>query len=159
MIQLVFFPLVIPVTLLLHEVGHGIGVVLTSKSNPHIYLGSSGEDNREDFQVGRFHFHLQWAYFGCCKWDGGMDKLQRFLCLLSGPLMNLFLMGITVLLLHLEFEGWPRTLLAGVADLNLVMLVINLIPFKLPKKIGSFQSDGLQLLRLLKERASIEEKI
>ena len=73
--------------------------------------------------------------------------------------MNLFLMGITVLLLHLEFEGWPRTLLAGVADLNLVMLVINLIPFKLPKKIGSFQSDGLQLLRLLKEKPSIEEKI
>ena len=88
-----------------------------------------------------------------------MDKLQRFLCLVSGPLMNLFLMGITVLLLRLEFEGWTRTLLAGVADLNLVILVINLIPFKLPKKIGSFQSDGLQLLRLLKEKPSIEEKI
>ena len=73
--------------------------------------------------------------------------------------MNLFLMGITVLLLRLESEGWTRTLLAGVADLNLVMLVINLIPFKLPKKIGCFQSDGLQLLKLLKEKPSIEEKI
>lgn len=38
MIQLVFFTLVIPVTLLLHEVGHGIGVVLTSKSNPPYLL-------------------------------------------------------------------------------------------------------------------------
>ena len=58
--NLILILIVVPTSLMLHEIGHGIGTALTSKTHHvHIYLGDVGDNNKENFQIGRFHFHLQ----------------------------------------------------------------------------------------------------
>jgi len=55
---LTFFIIVVPICIILHEVGHGIGCVVSSKTNVHIYLGPASQDNKQTFRIGKFHFQL-----------------------------------------------------------------------------------------------------
>src|SRR5690625_4804617 len=55
---LTFFIIVVPICIILHEVCHGIGCVVSSKTNVHIYLGPASQDNKQTFRIGKFHFQL-----------------------------------------------------------------------------------------------------
>lgn len=151
--NIVLLIFIVPLSLLMHEVGHGIGTILTSKTHhAHIYLGDTGENNKENFRIGRLHFHVQWAFTGWCRWGGELNKRQSFFILIGGPLMTAFIMTTCLLLLRLEIDGWGRTLLVIIAETNFLVLLFTLIPNQLPRWFGprwSFPSDGLQLLRLL----------
>ena len=46
LIFLLFYVLATPISVLMHEIGHGIGVVCISKSHVHVYLGSRNEGNK-----------------------------------------------------------------------------------------------------------------
>ncbi len=70
MIQLlIIYLLVVPICILLHEIGHGIGAVLSSNSHAHIYLGPRCEHNKENFRLGRLHSHISWSFIGFAYWD------------------------------------------------------------------------------------------
>lgn len=147
-------------SLLLHEIGHGIGTVLFSDNHAYIYLGSYEESNKETFHVGRIHFHIQYAFNGWCEWGTGLSKGQRLIALLSRPLMSFIIMSGTVLILNVTPAGFGRKLLLGFADVNLFLLIFTILPFQLPQWLGerfSFPSDGLQILRLLKKEQPLEE--
>lgn len=73
MVILIF---VIPICILLHEVGHGIGVISFSKSDVHIYLGVINENNKENFRLGRLHFHIKWGYVGYAHWGEGLKRFK-----------------------------------------------------------------------------------
>src|SRR5699024_5124578 len=88
-LNLVFF--VGPTCLLFHEIGHGIGVIATSKSRVHIYLGMRDKNNKENFRLGRLHFHIQWSFTGFTYWEEGLGKRQSAIALVGGPLMSLVL--------------------------------------------------------------------
>lgn len=152
--NLLLIVIVVPISLMLHEIGHGIGTALTSKTHHvHIYLGDVGDNNKENFQVGRFHFHLQWAFNGRCRWGGGLNKQQAFFSLLGGPILTALIMILCVFLLKLDIEGWLRIILIAFAEINLYILIFTLVPNQLPRRLGpnwSFPSDGLQIVRLLR---------
>lgn len=76
---------------LLHEVGHGIDVIVTSNSHVHIYLSMKGEDNKENFNFGRLHFHIRWSYIEDVYWDTELDKRLKVIALAGGSLMSLLL--------------------------------------------------------------------
>ena len=151
--NIVLLIFIVPISLLMHEVGHGIGILLTSKTHhAHIYLGDTGEENKENLKIGRLHFHIQWAFNAWCHHQGEVTQRQSIVFLISGPLMTAFIMSVCLLLLSLEIEEWARTLLAIIAETNLLILLFTLVPNQLPRWLGhrwSFPSDGLQLLRLL----------
>lgn len=51
-LYIVFYIGIIPLGFLLHEIGYGLGVALTSKSQVHIYLGSKDKQNKMNFCIG-----------------------------------------------------------------------------------------------------------
>lgn len=140
----------------MHEIGHGIGTLFTSKTHhAYIYLGDTGEKNKENFKIGRLHFHIQWAFNAWCRYEGEVTQRQSIIFLIGGPLMTAFIMSVCLLLLRLEIEEWARTLLAIMAETNLFILLFTLIPNQLPSWLGprwSFPSDGLQILRLISNK-------
>lgn len=72
--------------------GHAVGTVLSSDKHVHIYLGSRGKENKENFHIGRLHFHIQYAFSGFCKWGTGLNRRQRFISLIGGPLLSFIMM-------------------------------------------------------------------
>jgi len=137
----------------MHEIGHGIGVVTTSSSHVHIYLGMNGKNNKESFNLRRLHFHIQWSFIGFAYWEGNLSKRQRAFALDGGPKMSLLLallFGITALILS---NSELRALLGWTATFNFIQFFVTIIPVTYPRWMGGysgFPSDGLQLLKLLR---------
>ncbi|MGD6780992.1 M50 family metallopeptidase [Sutcliffiella horikoshii] len=146
-----FYIFVIPVCVLMHEIGHGVGVVSLSKLDAHIYLGKRSQENKENFRIGRFRFHIHWSYIGFVDWKGDLNKRQRIAALAGGPIMSFLLVfifaaiGISLPPSDLKSFFW------GASTFNLGMVVWTVIPITYPRWMGPYYghpSDGLQLLRL-----------
>lgn len=147
------FILVVPIFVLLHELGHGIGAVSTSKADIHIYLGQFSEDNKENFKIGRLHFHIQWSFIGYAYWGESLDKRQRVIALAGGPLMSLFLGLLFELLTSLDLQNGIRQLFGWSATYNLIQFIITIIPIRYPRWMAAYNgmpSDGLRLVQLLR---------
>src|SRR5699024_11773809 len=104
-LSLILFFFVGPTCLLFHEIGHGLGVIATSKSRVHIYLGMRDKNNKENFRLGRLHFHIQWSFTGFTYWEEGLGKRQSAIVLVGGPLMSLVLAILFTSLLMLVSLG------------------------------------------------------
>ena len=159
-VNYIIFLVFIPLSLLLHETGHALGTVLSSDNHVHIYLGSRGEENKENFHIGRLHFHIQYAFSGFCRWGTALNRRQRFISLIGGPLMSFLMTGVAAILLNFVPNGVVKTFLGGFAEVNLFLVVSTLIPFQLPRWFGeqfSFPSDGLQIIRLFRKEKMLEK--
>lgn len=151
---LLFFMIVGPACTLLHEIGHGVGAIATSKSNVHIYLGKINKNNKENIKLGRLHFHIQWSFAGFAHWGKGLDKRQRAVALAGGPIMSLLLALLFGLLASFVSQSVWHQLVTWTAIYNLIQFLITVIPMTYPRWMGAYQgmsSDGLKLLRLLRE--------
>lgn len=148
--------LIIPMCVLLHEVGHGLGVVLSSGARASIYLGKFNEkENKKNFHIGRLDFHIQWSYFGCCYSEGDLKKNQELAFFIGGPLMSLILSLISFWLWFATSDGVFHSLFQRITVFSITQFLITAIPIKYPKWMGSysgFSSDGLQLLKILKSK-------
>jgi len=151
---LIFYLIVLPMTTLLHEIGHGLGVIVSSKAQAKIYLGNPDEKNMENFRLGRLHFHINWSYIGYCYWGSELNKQQRICTLLGGPAMSLLISVACFLFAFVISTGDLHSLLRGTAMLNLFQFIITIIPITYPRWMSGYSrqpSDGMQLLRLIKE--------
>lgn len=149
-----FYLIVWPMTTLLHEIGHGLGVIVTSKALAKIYLGNPDEKNTENFRLGRLHFHINWSYTGYCYWGSELNKQQRICTLLGGPAMSLLISIACFLFALIISTGDLHSLLRASAMLNLFQFIITIIPITYPRWMSGYSghpSDGLQLLRLIRE--------
>ena len=154
LVYVIFFLLVIPICTLLHEIGHGIGVVTTSSSHVHIYLGMKNKNNKENFNLGRMHFHIQWSYIGFAYWSKDLNKRQKAFALAGGPIMSLLLTVVFGYLSFFEYEVMLRQLFGWTAIYNVIQFFVTIIPIKYPRWMGAyhgFPSDGLQLIQVLKD--------
>ncbi|SET80159.1 hypothetical protein SAMN05421676_108114 [Salinibacillus kushneri] len=150
---LLFYIFVIPICTLLHEIGHGIGVISTSESHAHVYLGNRNEENKENIRLGRLHFHIYWSYIGFVDWEGKLNKRQRASALAGGPIMSLLLIFLFGLIAMLVPQGDLRSFLWGATIFNCLNFVATIIPITYPRWMGAYNghpSDGLLLLRLLR---------
>jgi len=151
---LLFYLLVIPASVLLHEIGHGIAVISTSKSQAHVYLGNWNKENKENFRLGRLHFHLNWSYVGFVSWEGNLTKRQIAVALAGGPIMSLLLMLLFGLITLYVPQDNLHSFLFGITIFNCFQFLFTIIPITYPRWMGAYNgqpSDGLQLLRLLKK--------
>ncbi|WHX25127.1 hypothetical protein QNH47_13215 [Virgibacillus halodenitrificans] len=73
----IFWLIVLPLTVLVHEIGHGIGGVLSTKERTMIILGPANQSNKRTFSIGRMDFYIKWAYFGFC-FVGTTRELSAF---------------------------------------------------------------------------------
>lgn len=158
MISFFLFYLVgIPLSVLLHEVGHAIGIVMFSKEKAYVYLGPVNDDNKENFRLGRMHFHIKWAFFGFCivKNRSDFTKFNNILFLAGGPIVSLLLfIAAYFLSANFSHEG-TQNFLQGVFYTNLSMFIFTSLPLIYPKWLPAFAghpSDGYQILNILKSR-------
>ncbi len=145
--------MVIPICVLLHEIGHSIGVVSTSNFHARVYLGKRNKENRENFKFGRIHFHLYWSYVGFVSWEGDLNKKQRAAALAGGPIMSLLLVFLFGMIAMYVPQGNLRSFFWGTTLFNLIQFIGTIIPVTYPRWMGIYHchpSDGLLLLRLLK---------
>ena len=150
---ILFYILIWPLSVLLHEIGHGLGVVISSKSHAHIYLGNRTEKNRENFKLGRLHFHIIWAYGGYCYWGSELNTQQRVLTIIGGPAMSLLIALVCLICTFNTSQGDLHALLRATAILNFFQFIYTIIPITYPRWMKGYSghpSDGLQLLRLLR---------
>ncbi|MGE7931511.1 hypothetical protein [Viridibacillus arvi] len=156
MISFILFYLIgIPISVLLHEIGHALGVVLFSNEETHVYLGSKNDSNNENFQLGRIHFHINWAYFGFCAVNKNkLTKLQFTLMSIGGPIVSLILFSASYFLMVGLSHFEPKNFFKGMTIINFVLFISTIIPIRYPnwiKPYAGLSSDGYQILKLFKD--------
>ncbi|WP_050615539.1 hypothetical protein [Bacillus testis] len=151
---LLFYLLVIPLSTLLHEIGHAIGFVISTKDGiAKVYLGTKDSSNKENFRIGRIYFHIRWHYVGYCVYTyEEICKYQRITILIFGPLFSL-LICFTLYILVLMFNITLNYFLLGIFLYNLLQFIVTIIPIKYPSwwwGYGGMSSDGYKILKCLK---------
>ncbi|GIO22894.1 hypothetical protein [Oceanobacillus sp. J11TS1] len=82
----------LPLTVLIHETGHALAIIgITKKSKAKIHLGDFSDANKENFQIGRIHYHINWGISGTCYYINSSEnitKFQRVIVALGGPVVS-----------------------------------------------------------------------
>ncbi|MGE7622035.1 hypothetical protein ACQKMD_02920 [Viridibacillus sp. NPDC096237] len=149
----------IPVSVLLHEVGHAIGFTLFSKGKSYVYLGASNDKNKQNFRIGSINFHVKWAYFGFCsvKNRNTLSRFQNIMFMAGGPIVS-FLLFVGAYLTSLEVTYYEtNNFLNGITYFNLILFIFTSIPIIYPKWLKPYAglpSDGYQILTLIKGKSN-----
>lgn len=152
-----FYLLGVPISILLHEVGHALGATLFTKEKAHVYLGPANEGNRENFRIGRLHFHIIWAFSGFCSVDNRRDftSFKSIMFLAGGPILSL-LVCIAAYLVSADLTHYgTKNFLNGVIYFNLLLFIFTSIPITYPKwwkPYAGHPSDGYQILTILNSK-------
>jgi len=156
MISFFFFYVIgLPISVLLHEVGHAIGGTVFSKEKTHVYLGPFNDDNKENFRIGRLHFHIKWAYFGFCAVENRkyFSKFNNVMFLAGGPVVSLVVSVAAFLVSSDLTHDGAKTFLQGIFYANLSLFIFTSIPVIYPnwlKPYAGRPSDGYQILSVFK---------
>jgi RsiW-degrading membrane proteinase PrsW (M82 family) len=154
---LLFYLVVIPLSILLHEVGHAVGILLFTKRNAKVYLGPIIESNKETFKFYRIHFYIKWAYYGFCYYTDGnknLTKKEAIPFALGGPLASLVIAVLAYFSLSYIEVDHIREFIYGIALLNFFNFILTIIPIRYPKWWGPFSgrpSDGYRVLYELRK--------
>lgn len=149
-----------PLSLLFHELGHGILALLLTKEKVTIYLGSYGDTKKSlNFRLGRLEFFFK---FNPLMWNAGLCvphskniSINRWILIVAfGPLTSLVL---AVLCSYIVFGtdinggiGLVCILFLGISSID---FFLNIIPKGTPTQLynGSFVfNDGQQLVMLFR---------
>lgn len=152
---LVFYILVIPISVLLHEIGHAIGVLLSSNSNAIVFLGPNDRSNRESFKLGRIRFHIKWAYFGSIRTvEYPLSYRQQIIVAAGGPILSFILATLTIILSFTQLiDGSMKSFIMGTGIYNLILFILTIIPIRYPdwlKPYAGLPSDGLRIINAMK---------
>ena len=159
-----YFPLIIlglltlviitrPFTVLFHELGHALPVMLLTREGAVIYIGSYGNE-KYSFKLTLGKLDI-WFRYNPIRWQGGLciPKAQeialnkQYIYILSGPFFSVFIGSI---LFYLAFEndlhGSIKLICAFAFGSTILDLFSNLIPRRIMLKDGStIYTDGYYL--------------
>ncbi len=147
-----------PFTVLFHELGHAIPVMLLTKKGATVYIGSYG-DERESFKIHLGQLDI-WFRYNPIKWGGGLcvpeakgiPPRDKFIFILCGPLLSLvFATCICYLTFAFDLHGALKIICAFALGSAILDFIFNLIPQKIRTRDGRMHtSDGKLLLMILK---------
>ncbi|WP_019375625.1 hypothetical protein [Virgibacillus halodenitrificans] len=152
----IFWIVVLPLTTLLHEIGHGIGGILISKERAMVFLGPIEPSNTKTFHIGRMDFHIKWAYFGFCsiKKYHKLNAMQRIVISAGGPAMSLLIVFASIFLLFFDFPYQLKNFVTAIAIVNAWQFLCTAVPIINPtwyKAYSGMSSDGYQIVKAWKE--------
>lgn len=136
-----------PVSVLVHELGHALAVVVLARRPAYIVIGDSEAPARR-FRLGPIGFHLSRGDQAWCLFvSEGVGRGRMMVILVAGVAANLVLAAILV---AAAFAVYPAStvLCVGllVAALASTYDLVNLVPMAIPGVVGE-GSDGRQLVR------------
>lgn len=151
---IIFYLIAIPLIVIFHEIGHALPIILFSKHEVRIYLGST--NIKKTFSVGRMHFYLKWGYFGLCEVDAKMKmtNIQRLLFSIGGPFFSLITAIFSYYLIGKISNSMMIIILNGIVIFSLMQFLITILPIKYPSWMGKYAnvySDGYKIISLIKE--------
>ncbi|WP_083225252.1 MULTISPECIES: hypothetical protein [Lysinibacillus] len=145
----------IPISTLLHEIGHALGVIVCSKERAHVYLGA--KNLPENLRIGRIHFHIRWGLFGFCTPQKGssLTRKQSLGFIAGGPIMTLaVLLFASYLARYFAAYAGIHYFFNSLFYLNTFQFLATAVPLIYPKwykPYAGLPSDGYQMLSLLKK--------
>ena len=150
--------IIMPFTVLFHELGHAIPALLMTKGKIAIYLGSYGDPNKSlHFNIGRLEF---WSKYNPFTWRAGlcvpsstdMSYNQRVLFILAGPFVSLIIALIACYITFtFNLHGSIKIILIIFLGSAIFDLYVNLKPSANPIALydGTFAyNDGYRLKQL-----------
>ncbi|MFF2753928.1 hypothetical protein ACFVR1_09300 [Psychrobacillus sp. NPDC058041] len=149
----------LPLTILIHEMGHAIGILTSSKkAEADIIFGSLSKEKKLKFKIGRVNFYVTMAFSGfCCVANieelAPFSNRQELIIDSGGPLASL-VGSILFLGSSYLFSEEYTTFLDDAAFINFIMFIINVLPYTFPsynRHIGGYPTDGLRILNVIKE--------
>lgn len=167
-IFIILFSIVKYLTVILHELGHGITALIWVRSPITIFIGTHG--NRKyslSFMIKRIKFYVCLGPFGLLKgltvFDMGNDlpffdtkkisDQNKFWIVLAGPLTTLSLLIIAVGVFYI-FDSDPVKFISALLFCSFMMdFLYSVIPRKKKIRTGmgvSIYNDGYQLMLLIK---------
>jgi tetratricopeptide (TPR) repeat protein len=159
---IILFLITRPLTVLFHELGHGIPALLLTDKTVTLYVGSYGDpDNSWRFKLGRlecvFRYNPFWKIGMCVVDDTKFSFSRRIAIVLLGPITSLVL-GISCcyMAISAQLHGSIK-LLSGALFLSCLLdFLINIIPSGNPVVLfdgKNTYNDGQQLVHLFKFRS------
>lgn len=159
-LEIIVVIIIISIALILHEIGHAIAVVLQDKkAKAEVYLGTISKENKWKLSLGRITCYLTIAFSGIC-FVANAEELpsttnkQRLFILAGGPIASLF--GFIALYIFSRYtSGMLENIMYTIAMTSFCIFLFSVIPFKYPaflKNIGGAETDGFQMLKILKQK-------
>lgn len=162
LLKLMFFGLVLrPITVFLHELGHGIPALFLTKEKVSIYLGSYGNSkNSLKLNIRRFEFFLHksnpcfWKHGLCIMHDQEVSTNRQIIITFFGPIVSLILALFFTYLIFYTNQPDDLIFIFFIFMLSSIYdFYINIVPSKKPIKLHNGTTvfnDGKQILNLLK---------
>jgi hypothetical protein len=153
---LLFYLVVIPLSVFIHELGHAFAVLLSTNANARVYLGPFNEANKENFKIGRIHFHIKWATYGSISLSnlkGEVSKKQNIIIAAGGPLVSLIVAVLVTICSFYVINNRIESFLQAIAIYNYLSFLWTIIPMTYPSWMKAYRgmpSDGLRIVKALK---------
>jgi tetratricopeptide (TPR) repeat protein len=154
-----------PFTVLFHELGHAIPLMLLTGEGATIYIGSHGNQKHSfKLTVGKLKI---WFRYNPIKWCGGLciaeakgiSLTKRFIYILGGPVISLVI-AATCFYLTLVFDlhGSLKLICLFAFCSTIYDLFVNLIPREVRYRDGKMHySDGYYLFNILTWRSFLKK--
>lgn len=158
---LIIFLILLPIAIIIHELGHALPIVLSTKSGEaNIFLGSPAKENKLSFSIGKIHFYLGWGFSGFCVISNHKEILpfskgKELLVDAGGPLFSL-IGGVIAYGLSLSILG-NFQYIYHFAAINFFLFFTSAVPITYPKFWGAlagYPSDGLRIYQNAREQFS-----
>lgn len=154
------FFIIVPISVLFHELGHAIAVILLTRKKVFIYIGSFGDPDKSlNVKLGLFDFWvthnpLLWKRGLCVPSAKGISINRRIIFTVCGPLASLVL---GILACYFIFQEKGRELiilfLTALSATTIISFLNSIIPDIKPKQLHNGKAvynDGGQIKRLLR---------
>lgn len=154
----VIFFILLPTSILLHELGHALPIILsTTSGEANIFLGTPHKKNKLAFSIRKIHFYLGWGFSGFCLVSNYKDipplsPAQRLFIDTGGPVFSLvagiIAYGVSISSTGSFYYAYPF------AAVNFCLFLMSAIPVTYPGFAGAlagYPSDGLRIYQNLRE--------
>lgn len=156
----VIFFILLPTSIMIHELGHALPIVLSTKSGEaNIFLGTPRKENKLAFSIGKIHFYIGWGFSGFCFISNYKDipplsSTQRLVVDAGGPVFSLvagiIAYGVSISSTGSFYYAYPF------AAVNFCLFLTSVIPVTYPGFAGAlagYPSDGLRIYQNIRGKA------
>lgn len=158
---LTIFFILLPISILIHELGHALPIVLSTKSGEaNIFLGTPHKENKLAFSIRKIHFYLGWGFSGFCLVSNYKDipplsHTQRLFIDVGGPMFSL-VAGIIAYGVSISSAG-SFQYAYPFAAVNFCLFLTSVIPVTYPGFFGAlagYPSDGLRIYQNIRGKVT-----
>ncbi len=130
-----------PFTVIFHELGHAIPVILFTKQKASIYIGSYGDFNKSiKFKIGLVEVYLKYPFFGgksvCIPSSTSFSINKQIIFMLCGPIASLMIATVGFFLVfEFDLHITLKILIIFFLGSSIYDFFDNIIPSKKPLKL------------------------